>query len=157
LHAGLAACLNALAFPVQLLLRVQPAALEEPLGALERRLAREAAPGLAAAGRDLADLLRRLAAGESLLERRCFLVVPAPEAPVAPGRAAGPLLPWPPRLPWGRGRAGAPTGDACPAPEADPAVVDGTVGGLDGRCGEVVHGLARCGLAARRLRGDEIA
>ena len=107
---GCAGFLNALAFPVQLLVRVVPADLGGAAAAPSSAgCAGSRRPALAAVGRDLAAFLRRLAAGEALLERRCYLVVPAPEAATGrrrgPARSAAPLRPRLPRLGRRRTRA----------------------------------------------------
>ena len=79
-----AAFLNGLAFPVQLLVRVLPFDGDPYLERLER--AGHGGPeSLAALARDHAAFFRRLAREGAFLERRFYLVVPAPVA--GPGRA----------------------------------------------------------------------
>jgi hypothetical protein len=155
--AGFAGCLNALAFPVQLLVRVVPADLEATRRALERRLRREPAPALAALGRDHAAFLGGLGVGGALLERRCYLVVPAPEvypAATAPEGGRSPRLPF--RLAWPGRRppAGPPASQSDPGPDdrgPDPEAA------LAARCDELARQLGRCGLVASRLDGPGLA
>ena len=131
--AGFAAFLNALTYPVQVLVRVLPLDFDGYLGELDRRT-RRLGDGLAELARDHVAYLRRLARSRTLLERRFYLVVAA-QAPVAARRRW-----W---WPFGR-RAEALTPDAARRQ-------------LTFRCDELARQLARCGLAARRLSGAELA
>ena len=130
--AGFAAVLNSLAFPVQILIRVVPIDIERYLARLERG-ARRLPAALADLARDHAAYLRRLARRRTLLERRFYLVAPAQAG--AGGRRRG----------WPVGRP--------PASQE----VDAAHRQLTGRCDEVTRQLGRCGLAARRLTGGELA
>jgi hypothetical protein len=131
--AGFAAFLNALTYPVQVLVRVLPLDCDGYLGELERRT-RRLGDGLAELARDHVAYLRRLARSRTLLERRFYLVVPA-QAPVAARQ----------RWWWPRGR------------RADALTPDAARRQLAFRCDELAGQLGRCGLAARRLSTLELA
>jgi hypothetical protein len=127
--AGYAAFLNALTFPLQILVRVLPVDVEEYLGGLERRAREERCERLAELARDHVAFVRRLARSRTLLQRAFYVVVPADGATAGRG-------PWP----FGRRRDR----------EVDAAAVHRQ---LTVRCEEVERQLGRCGLPARRL-GD---
>ena len=161
-----AAFLNGLAFPVQLLVRVLPFDGDPYLERLERA-GRGGPESLAAVARDHAAFFRRLAREGAFLERRFYLVVPAPAAVPgwaggAPrrrgwGRPSGWPSCWPPGWPFGRpfGRRGDPDGP----PAATAADESGGLAAprlLAARCAEVERGLGRCGLTAWRLSGGEL-
>lgn len=131
--AGFAAFLNALTYPVQVLIRVLPLDFDGYLGELDRRT-RQLGDGLAELGRDHVAYLRRLARSRTLLERRFYLVVAA-QAPVAERR----------RWCWPFGR------------RAETFTPDAARRQLTFRCDELARQLARCGLVARRLSGVELA
>ena len=90
----------------------QPVDLEGYLQRLEGRARRQLGHDLAVLAHDHLTYLRRLGGQRALLERRCYVVVPADPAPGPPGRSPGPAgrpgLPF--RLPW-RPAAG-PAGEA---------------------------------------------
>lgn len=129
--ASFAAVLNALTYPIQVLVRVLPIDLDRYLGDLERRT-RSLSDELADLGHDYVTFLRRLARNRTLLERRFYLVVPAQTD--ASNRQRWPF------------RRENPGGDLEAARRQ-----------LTFRCEEVERQLARCGLPARRLRAAELA
>ena len=104
--AAYAAFLNGLAFPVQVLVRVLPYDFDAYVSRLARRTTAVcgADEGLASLAADHVAFLRRLARSQTLLERRCYVVVPADSggktaapasdagsaARVADGRGQGP-------------------------------------------------------------------
>jgi len=128
--ASFAAFLNSLTFPVQILVRAVPIDVEEYLADLERR-ARDLSAELAELAHDHVAFLRHLSRTRTLLERRFYLVVPASDGAAGARRLFG-------------------------RPEARQDA-DAARRQLTGRCDEVRRQLGRCGLAARRLSGGEIA
>lgn len=128
--AGFAAFLNGLTFPIQIVVRVLAVDVARYLDDLEGR-AGQLPECLAELARDHAAFVRRLSRNRTLLERRFYLVVPAPVE--TPGQ----------RWPFGRSRRA-----------ADPANIRRH---LTARCDEVQRQLGRCGLAARRLGTLELA
>jgi hypothetical protein len=139
---GYRAFLNALRYPIQILVRVLPTDIEAYLAGLR---------GAGTRGRPLARLaldheafVRRLARERTLLERRFYVVVLADEDGNGrqDGRPASPatrLLPW---RPWS-------ANGGLPAPVAAQQ--------LASRCEEVRQGLAGFGVTARRLGEGELA
>src|SRR5919199_5614936 len=80
--AGLGAFLNALSFPVQLLVRAQPVDLRRYLERQEDRArSGELSQALADLARDHAAFVRGLARQRTLLERHFYIVVPAQARP----------------------------------------------------------------------------
>jgi len=137
--------LNALAYPVQVLVRVVPTDVDVYLDGLHGRGRVESRHG--ARGDRTADLWRRLAQDHeafvrriarerTLLDRRCYVVVPAGTG----GAFERTGIAWPWRRP-----DRAPAGTAVAARRA-----------LAFRCAEVTQGLAACGVPTRRLGGDEL-
>ena len=91
LVAAFGAFLNGLTFPIQALVRVQPVDLEGYLQRLEGHARRQLGHDLAILAHDHLTYLRRLGGQRALLERRCYVVVPADPAPgAAPARSPGP-------------------------------------------------------------------
>jgi hypothetical protein len=133
--AGYAAFLNALTFPIQVLVRTVPVDLQRYLNSLEERAARELSPELVGLARDHAAFVQGLARQRTLLERRFYVLVPAQSV-----RAAR-------RPPWLTRRRRGPESS-----EADVARRQ-----LTFRCEEVGRQLGRCGLSARRLDDLELA
>ncbi|MDQ3809201.1 MAG: TraC family protein [Chloroflexota bacterium] len=133
--AGFAALLNALTFPVQIVVRSTPVDLMRYVAALEDQ-ARQALPAaLSALARDHAAFVQRLARQRMLLERRFYVVVPA-----EPARRTR----WSQVLPTRRGAS-------------DAAGTQAAHAQLALRCDELAGQLARCGLHARRLGDVELA
>jgi hypothetical protein len=138
--AGYRAFLNALRYPIQVLVRVLPTDIEAYLAGLR---------GAGTRGRPLARLaldheafVRRLARERTLLERRFYVVVPADGDGEQASHPASPATRLLPRRPWStNGRR----------PESFAAQQ------LAVRCQEVSQGLAGFGVATRRLTDHEIA
>lgn len=141
--AGYRAFLNSLHFPLQILVRVQPADVEGYLAGLRSRsdAGNYLHPALARLALDHEAFVRRLAREHVLLDRRFYVVVPAGDD--APDGAA--LMP---PVAWWPGRRRPPT----PAQQAAVAVRQ-----LAARCGQVTEGLVGLGLAVRRLAEEELA
>ena len=140
--AGLTAFLNALSFPVQLLVRAAPIDLR---GYLERQEERarsgELNQALADLARDHAAFVRGLARQRTLLERHFYVVIPAR---ISPRARTGPFSTLPHLLRSGtRNREAAASG--AEITEAS------LVRQLSFRCDEVASQLRRVGIDARRL------
>lgn len=138
--------LNALAYPVQMLVRVVPTDVEVYLDGLRGQGSARDPRGIR--GDRTADLWRRLAQDHeafvrriarerTLLDRRCYVVVPAGTG----GAFERAGIAWP----WRR-------------PQQSPAAKTGVAArrALAFRCAEVAQGLAACGVPTRRLGGDEL-
>src|SRR5918911_3549631 len=78
--AGRAQFLNAQVEPFQLLIRTEPARLDEHLDRIRQR-AQQLPPALAALARDHAAFVGGLARQRTLLERRCYVVLPSGRGP----------------------------------------------------------------------------
>ena len=135
--AGYAAFLNALNFPVQVLVRAVPVELGRYLAAIEERARRDLPGELAALAREHASFVQGLARRRTLLERRFYVVVPAQTTTARAGLA------------WRPGRRGSGAGG--------PVAAEAAQRQLTFRCEEVTRQLMRCGLAARRLGDLELA
>jgi hypothetical protein len=165
LVAAFGAFLNGLTFPIQALVRVQPVDLEGYLQRLEGHARRQLGHDLAILAHDHLTYLRRLGGQRALLERRCYVVVPADAAPgAAPGPVTrpGPGAPGLPfRLPWRPRRGGGEGGGGgAPGPTTshhDAFAAESARRQLAFRCAEVTRGLARAGLGARRLNTEGLA
>jgi hypothetical protein len=137
LLAGFGVFLNALSFPIQILVRASPVDLSRYVASVEER-GRQLLDGqLAALANDHAAFIQGLARKRLLLERRFYVVVPAESV----GRAG-----WSSRLPGGLGRA----------PDTEPRRAAARHQ-LTFRCDDLARQLARCGLVARRLGDLELA
>ena len=134
--AGFSSFLNALGYPIQVLMRATPVDLSRYVATLEER-GRAVDGQLAALAHDHAAFVQGLARQRTLLERRFFAVVPAESAP---------------RTGWSSRfrRESGPTAADEPRREAARRQ-------LTFRCDEVSRQLARCGLAVRRLADLELA
>jgi hypothetical protein len=133
--AGFSACLNALNFPIQIVVRAAPVDLVRYVATLEEQ-ARQALPGtLASLAHDHAAFVQSLARQRTLLDRRFYVVVPA--EPAKRSR-------WSAWLP-----AGTPPGKSAAAEAAHRQLVY--------RCAELDRQLGRCGLHVRRLSDIELA
>src|SRR5438128_4501948 len=83
LLAGFATCLNALNYPIQILVRATPVDLSRYVASLEER-GRQLVDGqLAALAHDHAVYVQSLARQRTLLERRFYVVVPSETPPRA--------------------------------------------------------------------------
>jgi hypothetical protein len=133
--AGFAAFLNALSYPIQIVVRAVPVDLARYVAALEER-ARRGLPGeLANLAQDHATFVQALARQRTLLERRFYVVVPA-EAPLRVGWAR-----------WHCSRRSRSLAAECEAARRQ----------LTFRCDDLGRQLARCGLHVRRLGDLELA
>jgi hypothetical protein len=136
LLAGFATFLNALSYPIQILVRASPVDLTRYVANIEDR-GRQLKDGqLAELAHDHAGFVQGLARQRTLLERRFFVVVPA-EAP--------PPVSWLKRL-----------GGGGHALEEEPRR-EAARRQLTFRCDEVARQLGRCGLMSRRLQDLELA
>jgi hypothetical protein len=137
LLAGFGVFLNALNFPIQILVRASPVDLSRYVAGVEER-GRQLLDGqLAALANDHASFVQGLARQRLLLERRFYVVVPA-ETVARVG--------WSTRLAGGLGR-GADTEPRRAAARHQ----------LTFRCDDLARQLARCGLVVRRLADLELA
>jgi hypothetical protein len=134
--AGFSSFLNALGYPIQVLMRATPVDLSRYVATLEER-GRAVDGQLAALAHDHAAFVQGLARQRTLLERRFFAIVPAESAP---------RTGWSSRL---RKESRSATADE---PRREAARRQ-----LTFRCDEVSRQLARCGLAVRRLADLELA
>ena len=80
--AGYRAFLNALSYPIQVVVRILPTDVEPYLAALRGRASGRGAEALRRLALDHEAFVRRLARERTLLERRFYVVIPA-----GPGRA----------------------------------------------------------------------
>jgi hypothetical protein len=133
--AGFGAFLNALSFPVQIVVRSAPVDLVRYVAGIEERARQSATAALANLAHDHAAFVQSLARQRTLVDRRFYLVVPAEAARSAHWSG------------WPRGRH---VGSR--AAEAEAAARQ-----LAQRCAEVEHQLARCNLHVRRLLDIELA
>jgi hypothetical protein len=138
LLAGRALFLNAQLSEFQVLVRAEPVDLSTHLARIQQQALGlpEALAGLA---RDYVVFLQTLAHQRTLLERRCYVILPLPgPAPRAGGRGVLELV-----RRW--------LGRAAPA---DAALAEADLARqLVARCDQVARDLARSGLQARRLTG----
>jgi len=136
LLAGFATFLNALGYPIQILVRATPVDLSRYVASLEERGRQMVDGQLAALAHDHAAFVQGLARQRTLLERRFYVVVPA-EPPVRAG--------WPGLVPGGNNR----TEDEPRRAAARRQLVF--------RCDDLTRQLGRCGLTVRRLGDLELA
>jgi len=136
LMAGFAAFLNALNFPIQILVRAAPVDLTPYYATLEERGRQMLDGQLADLAHDHVVFVQGLARKRTLLERRFYVVIPS-ESP------AGSAL-------RNRFRRGGAQAEAEPRREAARRQ-------LTFRCEELARQLARCGLGAHRLGDLELA
>jgi hypothetical protein len=134
--AGFATFLNALNYPIQILVRASPVDLSLYVTRLEERGRTVLHGELADLAHDQAAFVQALARRRTLLERRFYLAVAA-ESTVRHG--------W--RRPWFQSRRGS---DDAPARDAARRQ-------LTFRCDDISRQLARCGLGTRRLADVELA
>jgi hypothetical protein len=133
--AGFAAFLNALGYPIHILVRSSPVDLTRYVATVEERAQQTPSRELAELAHDHAAFVQSLARRRTLLERRFYVVVPAESAqPLGWSR-------WHPRR-----RSG-----------GDQARAEAARRQLTFRCEEVTRQLARCGLGVRRLADLELA
>ena len=131
LVAGFAAFLNSLTFPLQIVLRAVPIDVAQLASDLDSRIQRLPST-LAELGRDHSLFLRKLARERTLLDRHCYVIIPAvDDAQTVRSR----------RLFHQQARATTP---------------DAVQWQLLDHCEEVSRGLGRCGLTVRRLGSAEL-
>jgi hypothetical protein len=133
--AGFGAFLNALSFPVQIVVRSAPVDLVRYVAGIEERARQSPTATLASLAHDHAAFVQSLARQRTLVDRRFYLIVPAEATRSA--RWSG----------WPRGRQV--TSGVAEAETADRQLAQ--------RCAEVEHQLARCNLHVRRLLDTELA
>lgn len=133
--AGFAGFLNALGYPIQILVRSSPVDLTPYVAGLEERAQKSLSSALVELAHDHALFVQGLARQRTLLERRFYVVVPA-ESIQQTGWS---------RL---RGRR---------RRHVDGAEADAARRQLTFRCEEVTRQLGRCELVVRRLRDHELA
>jgi hypothetical protein len=164
--AGYAAFLNALPFPTQLLVRIQRRSLEPHIREIQQAAAdfghRPETGSLARVAEGYVDYLSGLHEQAVLLDRRCYVVVPADPRVV---RAALPIgEPFHVRLLSRFTRRAEPADDpaddevgadvAAEAAAADPR--DAIFGHLQFRCDQVIRLLARSGMVSWRVTGPAL-
>jgi hypothetical protein len=136
LLAGFATFLNALSYPIQILVRATPVDLSRYVTSLEERGRQMLDGQLAALAHDHAAFVQGLARQRTLLERRFYVVVPA-ETPPRGG--------WSGLLPGGS------------TTRADEPRREAAQRQLAFRCDDLGRQLGRCGLTVRRLADLELA
>jgi hypothetical protein len=163
--AGYAAFLNALPFPTQLLVRVQRRSLEPHIRDVQQSAAqfggRPETAALARVAEGYLDYLSGLHEQAVLLDRRCYVVIPADPRVVQAALPAKPTLrsrffslfarPGPaPDEQWEEEDEPA-AGSAAEGPPPDPR--DAIFTHLQFRCDQVIRLLARSGMQAWRVTG----
>jgi hypothetical protein len=136
--AGYRAFLNALSYPIQVLVRILPTDVETYLAALRERLSERGAEALARLALDHEAFVRRLARERTLLERRFYVVVPAGLDGAFERRTV--------RWPWQRKQA-----------NAGRQGFEAARRQLTFRSEEIAQGLVNFGVPARRLGSEELA
>ena len=131
LVAGFAAFLNSLTFPLQIVLRAVPIDVAHLASDLDGRIQR-LPPGLSDLARDHSLFLRKLARERALLDRHCYVVIPAGD------------------------RAQTVRARRLVYRQTQEPIPDAVQWQLLDRCEEVGRGLGRCGLAVRRLGSAEL-
>lgn len=135
--AGYRAFLNALSYPLQVLVRILPTDVDFYLDSLRQRPAVRGDETLRRLALDHESFVRRLARERSLLERRFFVIIPAGLEGVFEKQGM--------RWPWQNGSKDIRRN------------LEAAVQQLEFRCQEISQALASFGVSSRRLGGDEIA
>ena len=133
--AGYRAFLNALSYPIQVVVRILPTDVEPYLTALRGQAGGRGAEALRRLALDHEAFVRRLARERTLLERRFYVIVPAGLARSFDRRGI--------RWPWQRVAS---NGEGLEAAREQLAF----------RCQEIAQGLGGFGVTARRLGSDEL-
>jgi hypothetical protein len=136
--AGYRAFLNALSYPIQVLVRILPTDVETYLTALREHPGGRGAEALARLALDHETFVRRLARERTLLERRFYVVVPAGLHGAFERRAV--------RWPWRRKQA-----------NAGRQGFEAARRQLTFRSEEIAQGLVNFGVPGRRLGSEELA
>lgn len=140
--AGRAQFLNAQVEPFQLLIRTEPARLDEHLDRIRQR-AQQLPSALTGLARDHAAFVGGLARQRTLLERRCYVVLPFTGEPVFDGPGGWRrLVAWVPGL----------RGVRSPSANEQQQTLDAGRR-LAARCDETSRQLGRSGLRTRRVDG----
>jgi hypothetical protein len=135
--ASYRAFLNALSYPIQVLVRILPSNLDAYLDGLRERMSSLDGEQLRRLALEHETFVRGLARERSLLERRFYLVVPAGlEGTFERGGL---------RWPWQK-RATPPS-----------ILIEAASRQLASRCQELMRGLASCGIGAWVLGSEELA
>jgi len=134
--AGYRAFLNALSYPIQVVVRILPTDVEPYLTALRGRASDRGAEALRRFALDHEAFVRRLARERTLLERRFYVVIPAGLEGAFERRGI--------RWPW-QGR-----------PASHRRGLEAAREQLTFRCQEVAQGLGGFGVTTRRLGSDEL-
>ena len=134
--AGYRAFLNALSYPIQVVVRILPTDVEPYLTALRGQASTRSAEPLRRLALDHEAFVRRLARERTLLERRFYVVIPAGLEGAFERRGI--------RWPW-QGRSASNRQGLEAAREQ-----------LTFRCQEIAQGLGGFGVATRRLGSDEL-
>jgi len=134
--AGYRAFLNALSYPIQVVVRILPTDVEPYLTALRQRADGRGTEALRRLTLDHEGFVRRLARERTLLERRFYVVVPAGLEGAFERRGI--------RWPW-QGKPGSPRQG-----------LEVASGQLTFRCQEIAQGLGGFGVATHRLSSDEL-
>lgn len=142
--AGYRAFLNALSYPIQVVVRILPTDVEPYLASLRATASGRGAEALRRLALDHEAFVRRLARERTLLERRFYVVIPAglegafARTGVRLGERRSIRWPW-------RGRSASNRQGLEAAREQ-----------LTFRCQEIAQGLGGFGVATRRLGSDEL-
>jgi len=128
--------LNALAYPVQVLLRIVPTDIEVYLEGLRSTTRAREGDLWTRLARDHETFVRRLARERSLLDRQCYVVIPA--AAATPARAGR-------RWRWGQR-----------SDDREANTLLAAQRSLAFRCSEIAQGLSAFGVPTRRLDGSEL-
>jgi len=136
--AGYRAFLNALSYPIQVLVRILPTDVETYLAALREHPSGRGAEALARLALDHEAFVLRLARERTLLERRFYVVVPAGLDGAFERRAV--------RWPWQRKQA-----------NAGRQGFEAARRQLTFRSEEIAQGLLNFGVPVRRLTSEELA
>ncbi len=138
--AGYRRFLNGLSYPLQLLVRIVPTDVEGYLAGLRgdhRRDGRDATDASRRLAADHETFVRTVARERSLLDRRCYVIVPAGTG----GTFERTGIAWP----WRRRKPGREAATQLASSRA-----------LTFRCAEVAQGLAAIGVTTRRLEGADL-
>jgi len=145
LLAGRAQFLNAQMTDFQIVVRAEPVDLTAHLARIEQQMAGQSEV-LRGVARDYVTFVESLARQRTLLERRCYVVLPGGTTPGGPHQGAGQVL---------RRLVGGTRWPGSPALRA--ALADDVARQLTGRCDAVAGDLRRSGLQTRRLDGTGYA
>ena len=135
--AGYRRFLNGLSYPLQLLVRIVPTDVEGYLAGLRGDRRRDGTDAWRRLAADHETFVRTVARERSLLDRRCYVIVPAGTG----GAFERTGIAWP----WRRRKPGREAATQLASSRA-----------LAFRCAEVAQGLAAIGVTTRRLEGADL-